>query len=438
MSPDRRRGRRADRRAFRPELEGRRLEPRLVLSAKSTPFVINQYILTHPQSAVAKAFNRPQQYEGSKAFKPHGPTYDKGVVVTQSVHGGNSVIIAQPDGSRFRVSLVYADNQFPPALTAETSNTAASAIPSSVNTTYPVAGLVQPQGTVRAYAMPGGKVGIIVDGSTTQMQLNIDPLPFSQRKGYAHSFAYAEAGRSHILNIGSLNITSGQIQAILGFHSADLSGPLVIGGDNTVDRIAFTDLLPGASIGVAGSLNTLDIYGNVNLTSGPGIQIGRDLNLFNAGGNVTFANGASFVIDRFVGLLPQPPKGTGTGSNILSLNQSLLGTGTSTVIPSVSANIQGNFTVGPGSAFFIGSGVANSSATSTSNTSSSQVGGSPSPFVISGTLSVPSRATIQVPNAVLGTSIVTVIPVTQNGVTQTVGFQNNIIARNGIVFTSGT
>ena len=46
-------------------------------------------------------------------------------------------------------------------------------------------------GTVRAYPMPNGTVGLIVDGSTSQTELDISPGPFPQRKGYAHSFSYA-------------------------------------------------------------------------------------------------------------------------------------------------------------------------------------------------------------------------------------------------------
>ena len=40
---------------------------------------------------------------------------------------------------------------------------------------------------------------------------------------------------------------------------------------------------------------------------------------------------------RFAGVVPQPPKGTDTGANILALNQAQIGTGTSSTTPSVSA-----------------------------------------------------------------------------------------------------
>src|SRR5262249_26864122 len=159
-----------------------------------------------------------------------------------------------------------------------------------------------------------------------------------------------------------INVTSGQIGAIIGFKDADLSGPLTVGGTATVDRIALDAVLPGAAIGVGGTLNTLDVYKGINLTSGPGITIGRHLNLRNVGEDVTLANGASIKVGRFLGLVPQPPKGTATGSNFLSLNQSQIGTGTAQLTPSVSANIQGNVTIGTGSVLFSGSGIANSSA----------------------------------------------------------------------------
>ena len=101
--------------------------------------------------------------------------------------------------------------------------------------------------------MPGGQIGLIVDGTTANSQLEIDPLAFPQRKGYAHSFAYGQQGRSEVLNVGSINVTSGQIGGILGYSDVNLSGPLTIGGTGTVDRIALNNVLPGASIGVGGT-----------------------------------------------------------------------------------------------------------------------------------------------------------------------------------------
>ena len=78
--------------------------------------------------------------------------------------------------------------------------------------------------------MAGGRVGIIVDGSTQNTELAINPLGLPQKKGFAHSFAYGESNRGHVLNIGQITINSGQIGAILGFQDTSLSGPLVSNG----------------------------------------------------------------------------------------------------------------------------------------------------------------------------------------------------------------
>ena len=102
-------------------------------------------------------------------------------------------------------------------------------------------------------------MGIIVDGSTQNTDLTINPLGEPQKKGFAHSFAYGESTRTHILNVGQLTVTSGEIGAIEGFQNAVLSGPLVATGTNAIDRIAFDAILPGASITTGGDVNTLDV-----------------------------------------------------------------------------------------------------------------------------------------------------------------------------------
>jgi hypothetical protein len=389
MSRDRTKGRRGVSRAFRPALEGARLEPRLVLTTTQLPLA--QFLLTHPNIGYAFAFNNPKFVQGSKAHVfPFGSQFNTGVSDVQTARGGSSVVIAQPDGSRFRVSLVLADNQFDGGLTAETGSAGNGVVPTSS---------IQPVGTIRAYPMPGGKIGLIVDGATQYQQLEIDPLPFSQRKNYAHSFAYAEADRTHVLQVGSIQVNGGSLQAILGFHSADLSGPLSMGGTGTVDRIAFNNLLPGASISVGGTLNTLDIANNAALTAGPGIIVAGDLNLLNVGQNLVLANGASLTVNRFIGLTPQPPKGTSTGSNVLSLNQAQIGTGVSFLTQSVSAYIQGDVIIGPGSFLTIISGIASSSTTSTGQVTAS-------PFVINGMLNVFSTAQIKIPNIDVGVNFI--------------------------------
>ena len=431
MSHDRRSARRKNARAFRPTMEDQRLESREVLSHVS-PASLNQFLLTHPQRGFAYQLRSPAQIKGLPARAlglGHGPNYtQKGVVATQTAHGGQSVIVAAPDGSRFKISLVLADNQYAGGLTAQTGGSGTNVLPAGTR--------AQPTGTVRAYPMAGGKVGIIVDGTTDQMALSIDPLPFAQRKGFAHSFAYGEGGRSHILNIGSINVTSGSIAQILGYHDADLSGPLSIGGTNTVDRIAFDSLLPGATIGVGGTLNTLDILNNVNLSSGPGITIGQDLNLMNVGQNFNLSNGAQLLVGRYLGLTPQPAKGSATGSNILTINQALLGTGTSVTIPSVSAYILGDMTIGKGSSVVVGSAIVNSSLVSTTGQTTLQ-SGSPTPFVINGKLNVnPTDPTkplgqIEIPGLIPGSGFIVQEP-NPTPPPSTIAVATNFIARNGL------
>ena len=86
----------------------------------------------------------------------------------------------------------------------------------------------------------------------------------------------------------------------------------------------------------------------ITLTTGTNIQIGRDLNLLNVGQNITLSGGSQILIGRDMGAVLQPPKGTGTGANVLSLNLSLVGTTfTGTLPPEVSAYFQGELTIDP-------------------------------------------------------------------------------------------
>ena len=195
-------------------------------------------------------------------------------------------------GTHYMVSLSYTSNTLATNIAegsngqdGATSATTSASLVSQASTTYP-----QPIGVVRAYAMPGGKVGIIVDGSTQNTELTINPLGQQQRKGYAHSFAYGAAARGHILNIGQITVNTGEIADIEGFQDAVLSGPLVVSGTTTIDRIAFDAIEPGASITTGGDVNTLDVLNGITL-SGTSINIGRDLNLFNVGGNIDLTNG---------------------------------------------------------------------------------------------------------------------------------------------------
>jgi hypothetical protein len=176
---------------------------------------------------------------------------------------------------------------------------------------------------------------------------------------------------THILNIGQITVNSGSIAAIEGFHTANLVGPLVVNGTATVDRIAFNAImpqpaimplpasytLPSPSITVGGSLNTLDVLQGITLNTGANsnITIGRDLNLLNVGGNIDLENKSFIKIDRHLGAVLQPPKGTGTGSNVLSINLPA----TTTLVAQapetpVSGYIQGNVKIVSPSSFVVG------------------------------------------------------------------------------------
>jgi hypothetical protein len=397
-------GRRKNRRrAFQPALEGR-LEMRALMSRLPSAFFLAN---TAPQLAL--------QHNEPKFLSAHAPhiqnkRYPRGEGVNfATAHGGQSVQVATPDG-HFLVQLT----QFiPPAGEGQAATTTSTNSPGTQNPIQgqtPGSGAVQPIGTVRAYAMPGGRVGIIVDGSTTQTELDISPLPFPQRKGFAHSFAYGQTTQSHILNIGQLTVNSGQISAILGYHTADLSGPLTATASTPVDRIAFNALLPGASITTGGDLNTLDILNGVTLNGGPGIHIGRDLNLLNVGTDIDLNGGASIFVGRFLGDTPQPPKGTATGSNFLAQNQALIGAGTTagTLVPSLSGNIQGNINIGAGSTFTVVSGISNSSINTDATTGATSA--TPSVFLVDGQVATTTptlQQTLQIPNLVASTTFVT-------------------------------
>lgn len=424
MSVDRKEGRRTNHRAFRPTLEHETLETRVLMSGKASRLPGGVF-LRNPKPGVAFENNNPQFLSKGAPRFPVAQFPRGNKVAVQTAHGGQTVIVAAPDGSHFRISLT----QFiPPAGQGQSQTSTGSTVPGTQNPIQgqvPGAGVVQPIGTVRAYAMPRGRVGLIVDGTTTQSELNISPEPFPQRKGYAHSFAYGQANQSKVLNVGQITVNSGQIGAILGFHTADLSGPLVSQGTTAVDRIAFNNLLPGASIQTGGDLNTLDILNSVKLDRGPGIVIGRDLNLFNVGQDLTLLNGASVNVGRFLGATPQPPKGTGTGSNFLALNQALLGTGTSTSLPSLSGYVQGDVLIGAGSIFTAAAGIANSSITSTGLLAAT----TPSVFLTNGVV-IANAANLTdalvIPNLVAGTTFT--VPATSD---PNIPVPTNFVARLG-------
>jgi hypothetical protein len=406
--------RRTRRRVYRPTLDGA-LESRLLLT-----HLPGWFLLSHPKPGVAYNNHEPRFLNGSRAIPfpvakfPRGPHVD-----VEVAHGGQSAIIGTPDGSHFTVQVT----QFIP--------TPGGSEGASPNTQNPIQGQVpgtaspvQPLGTIRAYPMSGGRVGLIVDGSTNQTELDISIYPFHQRKGYAHSFAYGSTNETHVLNIGQIIINSGVIAAINGFHTAELSGPLVVSSTQQVDRLSFSSLLPGASISTGGDLNTLDVLNGITLNSGPGITVGRDLNLLNVGQDINLSNGASIKVARFLGLVPQPPKGTATGANFLAVNQSLVGTGTSTVVPSLSTYIQGNLIIGPGSVFSVVKGIPNTAILNTGVLGAT----APSVMLVNGKLNTSSGTFSQL--AIPGLSALNTGTTLINGI---IGgtFVNEVVARSG-------
>jgi hypothetical protein len=371
MTQSHTRTRRRSSRAFRP-LVDEPLEARELLSDFSSPFGKNYlaesaYLLRHVSPRAARNLKAPPQFSHNTRHINNSIGFHKiRFIGTQTARGGQNVEVTALDGSHYRISLSYTSNTLatntPEGTNGQLGNSSATAAVQQVSTQ--AAAFPQPIGTVRAYPMTGGRVGIIVDGSTQNTSLTINPLGEPQKKGFAHSFAYGESSRVHILNVGQITVNSGRIGDILGFQDADLSGPLVVSGTGSIDRIAFANLLPGASIKTGGDLNTLDVLGGIDLSgAGTGISIGRDLNLLNVGTNLVLSNGATFTIGRFLGLLNQPPKGTGTGSNVLTLNFNQLTNTTITVTlpPTVGAFIQGNVQIDTahGSAFLIGDNIVN-------------------------------------------------------------------------------
>jgi hypothetical protein len=178
-------------------------------------------------------------------------------------------------------------------------------------------------GTVQGSVATGGRVNLVVQGSTVTSLLEVNrilpAIPGTQTSG-AHKFNNQLANQYGMLNIASITVTDGTISDIEGYHDAVLSGPIIAGSTNPVDRIALEAILPGGAIGVGGDLNTLDVLTDANFTGGTGLFVGRDLNWFEVGGNLTFAGGANMNIVRDLGYSPQPAKGTGNagqGMNVL-------------------------------------------------------------------------------------------------------------------------
>jgi len=356
MSDSRTKRRRPSSRAYRPALDGQ-LEDRVLLSKQT----LHQYLgtnlglLKHPKAGVAFHENVPPFALNAPRWNRHFRVIHAAAV--QTIRGGQAANVVSVDGSHFRIQLGYESNTVATSAGDGAAGTYTASTPEPALATAQPTETPQPIGTLRVYAMPNGEVGIIVDGSNDNTELTINPLPTPIRKGYAHSYAYGQSGVTHILNIGQITVNSGSIAAIEGFHTANLVGPLTVNGTTTVDRIAFNSIGPGASINVGGTLNTLDVLQGITLNTGTNsnITIGRDLNLLNVGQNITLENGSFIKIDRHLGAVLQPPKGTGTGSNVLSLNLPATTTQVAQAPQTaVSGYIQGSVNIGVGSSFTVG------------------------------------------------------------------------------------
>ncbi|MDX2036976.1 MAG: hypothetical protein SFX72_10015 [Isosphaeraceae bacterium] len=202
-------------------------------------------------------------------------------------------------------------------------------------------------GNVRAIPVAGGSFRLIVEGTDVDSNLTINPVLQQRRhRKLAHTFSPGNSTRDGLVKIAGINVVSGRINSILGYRTAVLNGPVVVGDITPIDRIAFYSVKPGGSIATGGDVNTLDIFADGIFRNSPGIYVGRDLNYINVGGDLGLFNGANLQTGRDVGLVGQPVKGTQTG----------IGPSSTTTDVSVLQGglIQGNFVIGTGSRFIVG------------------------------------------------------------------------------------
>ena len=308
MSDSRTKRRRPSSRAYRPTLDGI-LEDRFLLSMTvHQRFSEGLKLLKDPKIGAAFRANNPEFTTSSSPKFIHGFPVRQAAIV-QTARGGQAADVIATDGSYFRIELGYISNTVATSAGDGAAGDYTQSTPTPAETVIQPTEYPQPIGTVRVYPMLNGEVGIIVDGSNDNTELTINPLPNPIQKGNAHSFAYGQAGVTHILNIGQITVNSGSIGAIEGFHTANLLGPLVAPGTTTIDRIAFNSIEPGASIQVGGTVNTLDVLQGITLNTGTSISIGRDLNLLNVGQNIDLSNGSQILIGRDMGAVPPAAQG---------------------------------------------------------------------------------------------------------------------------------
>jgi hypothetical protein len=188
------------------------------------------------------------------------------------------------------------------------------------------------QGTIQGSVGKGGRLNLVAKGTTSSTFLEINQIiqTHSQTSG-AHTFNASLGAKTAILNVGSIKVTSGFIDAIEGYHDAVLSGPITVLGSAPVDRIAFTAINPGGSITVGQDLNTLEVLNSATFTTPPGLSVGRDLNWMDLMGNLTFEDGANMTLGRDLGLTAQPAKGSGLAGQGLFVNGNFTVTAPSSV-----------------------------------------------------------------------------------------------------------
>ena len=170
------------------------------------------------------------------------------------------------------------------------------------------------QGTIQGYPASDGRVSFVLKGTTSSTLMEINQIiPMHSPTKGAHTFNANLGASTSVLNIDSIDVTSGYINSIEGYHTATLSGPITVNGTSPVNRIALLSILPGGSITVGGDLDTLDVVNNADFTTTPGLTVGRNLNWFEAGGNVSFTNGADMIVTNGLGQQLQAAKGSGFG-----------------------------------------------------------------------------------------------------------------------------
>ena len=186
MKESRTNGRQATSRTFQPALDGR-LEDRVLLTRT------DQADRRRPR--LAQAHQAPRRLQCQSAAVP-GPRCPRSSIGTpdsrstspigiQTARGGQNVEVTALDGSHYMVTLSYTSNTLATNI-AEGANGqggASSAQSTAEQVAQQNARYPQPIGTVRAYPMPGGRVGIIVDGSTQNTELAINPLGHPAEEG---------------------------------------------------------------------------------------------------------------------------------------------------------------------------------------------------------------------------------------------------------------